>query len=72
MRSQQCLCEVDPEEEMEVSQIRQYLVGVVIQQKWEHVLKMATMLCKERVLLVPHLSSFAISYTLLPVILNVG
>ena len=72
MRSQQCLHEVDPEEETEASQIRQYLVGVVIQQKWEHELKMARMLRKERVLLVPHLSSFAISYTLLPVILNVG
>ena len=72
MRSQQCLSEVDPEEEMEVSQIRQYLVGVVIQQKWEHELKMATMLHKGRVLLVPHLGFFAISYTLLPVVLNVG
>ena len=64
--------EVDSEEETEVSQIRQYLVGVVIQQKWEHELKMATMLRKERMLLVLHLRSFAISYTFLPVILNVG
>lgn len=63
---------MDPEEEMEVLQIRQYLVGVVIQQKWEQALKMATMLCKGRVLLVPHLIFFSISYTLLPVVLNVG
>lgn len=66
------MSEADPEEEVEVSQIRQYLVGVVIQQEWEHELKMATMLHKGRVLLVPHLSFFAISYILLPVVLNVG